>query len=64
MQVRAILLDPSCSGSGTEVVRGDILIQSAEQAQNGEPDETAAAARLQGLVRFQVCALHTAHQGS
>lgn len=52
--MRAILLDPSCSGSGTVVARGDVLLQSAQvEADSEEADETAIR-RLAGLVKFQV----------
>eukprot|EP00240_Pyramimonas_obovata_P004185 CAMPEP_0118954756 /NCGR_PEP_ID=MMETSP1169-20130426/58828_1 /TAXON_ID=36882 /ORGANISM="Pyramimonas obovata, Strain CCMP722" /LENGTH=352 /DNA_ID=CAMNT_0006902443 /DNA_START=595 /DNA_END=1650 /DNA_ORIENTATION=- len=57
-QVRAVLLDPSCSGSGTEVVRGDILLAStAEVTKSAEDAAAERLARLEGLVKFQEAAL-------
>jgi hypothetical protein len=55
VQVRAVLLDPSCSGSGTEVVRGDMLIRSAEREDRLVTDNSnTEEVRLRGLVHFQV----------
>ena len=56
--VRALLLDPSCSGSGTEVNRGDIMLRHAfgddddEADASGEDDE-----RVDKLAAFQKSAL-------
>lgn len=51
-QVRAILLDPSCSGSGTEVVRGDILLRGGGEEKQGA--QAAAEQRIEALATFQV----------
>ncbi|KAK3263495.1 hypothetical protein CYMTET_27698 [Cymbomonas tetramitiformis] len=62
-QVRALLVDPSCSGSGTQVSRGDVWIQAAsetageEGGEGAEEEEKEKEARMQGLVRFQQAAL-------
>lgn len=63
-QVRAILLDPSCSGSGTEVVRGDILLRGSGSGSDGgggggddaaaEQEQSSAEARVEALASFQV----------
>jgi putative methyltransferase len=50
--VRAILLDPSCSGSGTSAVRGDWLAAGGGGAGRGD-----GAARLERLAAFQLTAL-------
>jgi 16S rRNA C967 or C1407 C5-methylase (RsmB/RsmF family) len=65
--VRAILLDPSCSGSGTEVVRGDILLRGSGSGSGGgggggggddiaaaEQEQSSAEARVEALASFQV----------
>jgi len=49
---RALLLDPSCSGSGTRLSRGDALLPSAA-APGGD-------ARVEALARFQLAALRHA----
>ena len=51
--VRAVLLDPSCSGSGTAAVRGDWLGAGGEGTEEGGTD----AARLDRLASFQEVAL-------
>ena len=48
-EVRGVILDPSCSGSGTGHSRMDHLLPS--QGRLAEADE---AARLQSLAAFQV----------
>lgn len=50
--VRAILLDPSCSGSGTAAVRGDWLAVVADGGDGG-----ARPGRLDRLAAFQLAAL-------
>jgi 25S rRNA (cytosine2278-C5)-methyltransferase len=59
--VRAILLDPSCSGSGTSAVRGDWLNAAAAVGGGGKNDEQEeaerGAARLERLASFQEAAL-------
>jgi putative methyltransferase len=58
-RARAILLDPSCSGSGTAAVRGDWLAGGArdEGALGGN---APASARLERLAAFQEAALRHA----
>jgi putative methyltransferase len=51
-KVHAILLDPSCSGSGTDAVRGDWLSSAAGKDGSGED-----SARLERLATFQEAAL-------
>jgi putative methyltransferase len=52
--VRALLLDPSCSGSGTEVNRGDILLRDAfGDDDEEENDVDAEDARINKLAAFQ-----------
>jgi len=53
-EVRGVILDPSCSGSGTCHSRMDDLLPSKSQA--GAEQE---AARLQSLAAFQVLSHHS-----
>ena len=57
--VRALLLDPSCSGSGTEVNRGDIMLREALCDDNDDENEVDAADhdRVEKLAAFQKKAL-------
>lgn len=55
-KLRAILLDPSCSGSGTAAQRLDYLLPSAMNNQGGDVDIT----RLTKLASFQKKALEHA----
>ena len=48
-QVRGVILDPSCSGSGTGLSRMDHLLPS-----QGLVTQAEEAARLQPLAAFQV----------
>ena len=50
-EVRGVILDPSCSGSGTSHSRMDHLLPS-----NGQGDFDQETARLQALAAFQVLA--------
>lgn len=52
-QAHAVLLDPSCSGSGTSLSRGDALLPSASE-------QSVDTARLGSLCRFQAAALRHA----
>jgi putative methyltransferase len=54
-RAHAVLLDPSCSGSGTGVTRGDALLPSAAGA-----EQEAAGPRVAALARFQLAALRHA----
>jgi putative methyltransferase len=61
----ALLLDPSCSGSGTGVTRGDALLPSAAAAAaaaaaGGGASDEAPDARVASLSRFQLTALRHA----
>ncbi|ABO95021.1 predicted protein, partial [Ostreococcus lucimarinus CCE9901] len=54
--VRALLLDPSCSGSGTEVNRGDIMLRDALDEDDVEEIDAEADAdeeRVDKLAAFQ-----------
>ena len=53
--VRAILLDPSCSGSGTSAVRGDWLSAAGDEDKEAKAEKDAA--RLDRLAAFQEAAL-------
>ena len=59
--VRALLLDPSCSGSGTEVNRGDIMLRHAlgDDSHDGgdKADDESDDARIDKLAAFQKSAL-------
>jgi len=73
-KVRAVLLDPSCSGSGTSATRGDGLVRFARAAfeaagTRGAPksegdvfvkDEDATRSRVERLAEFQRKALRVA----
>jgi 16S rRNA C967 or C1407 C5-methylase (RsmB/RsmF family) len=61
VQVRGVILDPSCSGSGTVVSRMDHLLPQAEQqpqeegtAEPGSSAEAAEQQRVEQLAKFQV----------
>eukprot|EP00884_Botryococcus_braunii_P014831 jgi/Botrbrau1/23349/Bobra.0051s0008.1 len=54
--VKALLLDPSCSGSGTKRRRLDHLLSAVDR----EEGEEALSQRLQGLAKFQEAALRHA----
>ncbi|KAJ8442822.1 hypothetical protein Cgig2_016288 [Carnegiea gigantea] len=56
LKLRAILLDPSCSGSGTAAERLDYLLPSSMSNQSGDADTT----RLTRLAAFQKKALEHA----
>lgn len=61
--VRALLLDPSCSGSGTEVNRGDILLRNALGADEDEDDVAEEdEARIDKLAAFQKSVLKHAFE--
>jgi putative methyltransferase len=53
--VRALLLDPSCSGSGTEVNRGDIMLRDAldDAMEENDADAGAEEERVDKLAAFQ-----------
>ena len=54
--VRALLLDPSCSGSGTEVNRGDIMLRDAldeDDVEENDADADADEERVDKLAAFQ-----------
>lgn len=53
--VQGVILDPSCSGSGTRLSRMDNLLPSQP-----DPDDARQAARLRSLAAFQVKALQHA----
>ena len=53
-EVRGVILDPSCSGSGTAHSRMDHLLPS-----QGKAPAEQQAARLQSLSAFQVSCLPT-----
>jgi putative methyltransferase len=53
-QVKGILLDPSCSGSGTSVQRLDHLLPSAAE---GRSEDELEKQRVEQLARFQQTAL-------
>ena len=57
--VRALLLDPSCSGSGTEVNRGDIMLREAfgEDDEDDTKTSTEDDERVDKLAAFQKSAL-------
>ncbi len=55
----AILLDPSCSGSGTGLTRGDALLPSAQACADAGADAPPDA-RVASLARFQLAALRHA----
>lgn len=59
--VKGILLDPSCSGSGTEAARLDAMLRE-EESEPGRPFRAPAqeAARIQALSTFQRKALEHA----
>jgi len=57
--VQGIILDPSCSGSGTVVSRMDHLLPKADAAAAGaagedDEEEKSEAQRVEHLARFQV----------
>lgn len=52
-EVRGVILDPSCSGSGTTHSRMDHLLPS-----KGHVDAEQEATRLQSLAAFQVLPMH------
>mmetsp|Transcript_2592 Transcript_2592/g.9469 ORF Transcript_2592/g.9469 Transcript_2592/m.9469 type:complete len:530 (+) Transcript_2592:303-1892(+) len=58
-RVKAVLLDPSCSGSGTVRTRGDHLLPSSAAADANTNDESSSA-RVEALARFQEAALRHA----
>lgn len=52
-----MLLDPSCSGSGTTATRGDALLPSAGAGGGGGRDAGGRAltdGRIEALARFQL----------
>ena len=51
--VRALLLDPSCSGSGTEVNRGDIMLRDALADEDDDSEVDAHDERVEKLAVFQ-----------
>ena len=52
--VRALLLDPSCSGSGTEVNRGDIMLRDALADEDDDSEHDAHdVERVEKLAAFQ-----------
>jgi len=52
--VRALLLDPSCSGSGTEVNRGDIMLRDALADEDDDSEVDAHdVERVEKLATFQ-----------
>jgi hypothetical protein len=56
--VQAVLLDPSCSGSGTAHSRMDFLLPSQWQSQALPADEVGnAKGNMQQLVHIAVCCL-------
>ena len=52
-EVRGVILDPSCSGSGTAHSRMDHLLPS-----HGQADVEEEASRLHSLAAFQVPSSH------
>ena len=62
--VRALLLDPSCSGSGTEVNRGDIVLRHAfgDDEMDGDDDAHFDEERVRKLASFQKLALKHAFE--
>eukprot|EP00887_Chlorella_sp_A99_P007726 scaffold20.g7726.t1 len=56
----AVLLDPSCSGSGTAASRGDNLLPSAAAAPRGAAAVAHTDARVEALAQFQEAALRHA----
>lgn len=60
--VRALLLDPSCSGSGTEVNRGDIMLRHAlgDADDSDDDDDDLDDERIDKLAAFQKSAVRHA----
>lgn len=56
-EVRGLLLDPSCSGSGTTLSRMDYLLPSAASRPLGEAALTYCDDRVESLAQFQEAAL-------
>jgi putative methyltransferase len=56
----AVLLDPSCSGSGTALTRGDALLPSAAAAAQHGGLAATDMHRIASLARFQLAALRHA----
>uniref|UniRef100_A0A7S1X3C8 SAM-dependent MTase RsmB/NOP-type domain-containing protein n=1 Tax=Tetraselmis chuii TaxID=63592 RepID=A0A7S1X3C8_9CHLO len=67
-EVRGVILDPSCSGSGLVLSRGDHLLPSAggggdeEESEEGGAGSSAANDRVRALAEFQKSALQHALQ--